>query len=170
MGSIPVTNVTAKQAVQFCAWQGQKEGKKYRLPTSEEWDIAADAGKKNLYPWGSAWPPPTGAGNYADESYHQLRPTDPYLPGYDDGFATTAPVMSYQPNVLGLYDLGGNVWEMAHAGDPAAAAFNDYPPMHRRGASFLHDTQKSLQSALGSTSTSAQAAPDKGFRVVVEQP
>jgi formylglycine-generating enzyme required for sulfatase activity len=33
------------------------------------------------------------------------------IPGYTDGFATTAPVMSFSPNRFGLYDLSGNIWE-----------------------------------------------------------
>ncbi|MEZ5386602.1 MAG: protein kinase [Prosthecobacter sp.] len=164
----PVTNVTGKQAVQFCAWLSQKESRKYRLPTKEEWSLAASAGGKAEFPWGDLWPPPAGAGNYSDESYHKLRPTDPYLTGFDDGFPTTAPVMSFKPNALGIYDLGGNIAEMTHAGDPAAAAFQDYPPMVQRGASFLHDVKKTLRSANESPSGSSTGTPDKGFRVVVE--
>lgn len=164
----PVTHVTPKQAVQFCAWLSQKEGKKYRLPTKEEWSLAANAGGKAPFPWGDAWPPPQGVGNFSDESYHKLRPTDPHLSGYDDGFPTTAPVMSFKPNGFGIYDLGGNVWEMTHAGDPAAAAFNDSPPMVDRGASFLHDAEKSLRSANESSSLSYTTTPDRGFRIVME--
>jgi len=33
------------------------------------------------------------------------------IEGYTDGYATTAPVMCFSPNKLGIYDLGGNVWE-----------------------------------------------------------
>jgi formylglycine-generating enzyme required for sulfatase activity len=33
------------------------------------------------------------------------------VPGYTDGFATTAPVVSFKPNKLGICDLSGNVWE-----------------------------------------------------------
>ncbi len=176
----PVTNVTAKQAMQFCAWLSQREGHAYRLPTNEEWTAAASAAatpanarardkqSAGTYPWGTVWPPPARVGNYGDESYYALRPSDPYLKGYNDTFPTTAPVMSFLPNGLGLYDLGGNVWEMTHAADPAEAALVDYPSMIVRGASFLHDSQKTLQTAYQTDNRGGLADPDKGFRIAVE--
>ena len=51
-----------------------------------------------IYPWGTEWPPPRGAGNYA-----------PSLKA--DDYPSQSPVGSFAPNHLGLYDLGGNVWQ-----------------------------------------------------------
>ena len=48
------------------------------------------------YPWGNDWPRPKGAGNYADP---------------ENGLLQTMPVASYTANNLGVFDLGGNVWE-----------------------------------------------------------
>ena len=61
------------------------------------------------YPWGRDWPPRGNAGNYADQSADGLAPT--LIPGYDDGFASTAPVGSFGRNAAGLADGGGNVAE-----------------------------------------------------------
>ena len=65
------------------------------------------------FPWGTKWPPPKGSGNFSDQSRKAKAPNGAaqYLDGYDDGYPTTAPVMSFKPNKLGLYDLSGNVWE-----------------------------------------------------------
>ncbi len=105
----PVVAVSWEDATAFCAWLSQKEGRSYRLPSEHEWNLAvadklddpkaispADLAKKIApqNPWG------TGSvekgGNYD---------------GGKDGHAGTAPVMSFLPNHLGIYDLGGNAWE-----------------------------------------------------------
>ncbi len=121
----------------FCDWLSQKEGKKYRLPTDEEWSIAVGiAGKEKRkpdetvsdlvknqrsssakspegYPWGTNWPPRPGSGNLPDASFYAdyLSREPGELKDYDDGYAETAPVMSFTPNKLGFYDLAGNVSE-----------------------------------------------------------
>ncbi len=115
----PVVNVSWKDAQAFCAWLTKKErgeGKikadqRYRLPTDAEWSVAVglegEAGgtpkdKHNrieaVYPWGTQWPPPKGAGNY-DKSL-----------GVDD-YKYTSPVGSFKANQHGLFDMGGNVWQ-----------------------------------------------------------
>jgi formylglycine-generating enzyme required for sulfatase activity len=126
----PVTSVSWDDARQFCEWLSKKEGWTYRLPTDEEWSVAVGIGREEKrsgtsspeklnggiqdeFPWGKKWPPPKGSGNYSDQT-RKARITNvkfPAIDGYDDGFPTTAPVMSFTPNELGIYDLGGNVQE-----------------------------------------------------------
>jgi formylglycine-generating enzyme required for sulfatase activity len=125
----PVMEVNWEDAQKFCAWLSKKEGKTYRLPTDQEWSYAVGIGqdenwKKDTtpatvtksqtdFPWGDTWPPPKGSGNYSDESRKAKVPNarTQYLENYDDGFPTSAPVMSFKPNNLGLYDLEGNARE-----------------------------------------------------------
>ena len=107
----PAVNVTWEDAVAFCVWLSKKEGRAYRLPTDAEWSVAVGLGfergitpsdkyhPEGRYPWGEAWPPPPQAGNY--------------IQGLAvDNFAETAPVGSFSAGGNGIYDLGGNVWEL----------------------------------------------------------
>ncbi len=127
----PVANVSWADAVQYCNWLSQREGRTpayknefgewvpaypltdgYRLPTEAEWVLAMRyAGQKQplKFAWGEKWPPPEKSGNYADRTAIELVPS--ILPSYDDSFASTAPVGRFQPNALGIYDAGGNVAE-----------------------------------------------------------
>ena len=127
----PVANVTWADAVQYCNWLSQREGRTpayknefgewvpaypltdgYRLPTEAEWVLAMRyAGQKQpkKFAWGDKWPPPEKSGNFADRTAIELVPS--ILPSYDDSFASSAPVGRFDPNALGIYDGAGNVAE-----------------------------------------------------------
>jgi formylglycine-generating enzyme required for sulfatase activity len=113
----PAVNVSWHDAKAFCQWLTDKERQagliskeqSYRLPTDAEWSVAvglseptegtpeAKDGKiKDVFPWGTEWPPPRDVGNYAERLHV-------------DSFTNTSPVGSFKANALGLYDMGGNV-------------------------------------------------------------
>jgi len=103
----PVVHVSREDARAFCKWIGG------RLPTDAEWEHAARGGLAGkLYIWGDEFPPPKGAGNFADATAARKYPSlYGVIDGYDDGFADTAPVGSFKPNGYGLSDMAGNVLE-----------------------------------------------------------
>ncbi len=122
----PVVYVSSLDADEYCKWLSKKEGRAYRLPTWQEWSWAVGTGPlepegesveqikaklEGVYPWGKDWPPHAGAGNIADETMKTVLPKIDTVAGYRDGFASTAPVMHFLPNNLGIYDMCGNVTE-----------------------------------------------------------
>lgn len=130
----PVVNVKWRDAAEFCNWLSLQEGLPaayvskgealvaadpmtpgYRLPSEAEWEWAARYEKGNAtrrFAWGNVLPVVPKSGNYADHSALELATA--VIENYDDGFTVTAPVGSFAPNALGLYDLGGNVAEWTH--------------------------------------------------------
>lgn len=136
----PVAWVSQHAAKAFSEWVGG------RLPTHEEWEWAARGGQSGKkYVWGDAWPPPKGAGNFADATAKRKWNNEMVIEDYDDGYAGTAPVGSFAPNGYGLYDMAGNVYEwVAEEGGLRGGSFlnrnpkylavshrYDYNPMYR---------------------------------------
>lgn len=117
----PAVNVSWNDARAFCAWLTEREiaaGRIqtpaiYRLPNDHEWDCAAGT-QKRRFPWGNSWPIPPGAGNYSGSEIggYEQWPFQEAIDGYRDDYPATAPVGSFAQNPLGLFDIGGNVWEL----------------------------------------------------------
>ncbi len=82
----PITHIIWKEARNYC----KKVGK--RLPSEAEWEYSARAGSKTRFYWG----------NEIDNDYLWYAGNSARIP---------ANVGSKKPNVWGLYDMIGGVWE-----------------------------------------------------------
>jgi formylglycine-generating enzyme required for sulfatase activity len=103
-GSHPALCMTWDDAKAYVEWLSAGTGKVYGLPTEAEWEYAA----RSVIEPGS---------NAAFSFGNDLRKICQYANSAeticDDGFPGTAPVGTFAPNEFGLYDMHGNVWEMA---------------------------------------------------------
>lgn len=95
-GRRPVVDVSWHDAQAYAEWMSRQTGKRYRLLSEAEWEYVASAGKRSPYWWGYE----VGVGNAVC---------------FDCGTIwdkrSTAPVGSFDPNPIGLYDTAGNVME-----------------------------------------------------------
>jgi formylglycine-generating enzyme required for sulfatase activity len=108
----PVNCVDYGRAQHYCASLGK------RLPSEQEWELAARGTSGRRYPWGSE--PPSGrllnaCGMECSRMLTQKREAVgkgawPAMHGDEDGADTTSPVGSHR-GASALWDLAGNVWE-----------------------------------------------------------
>ena len=94
--NLPVTNVNFIHAQAYVRWLSTQTGKSYRLLTEAEWEYACRAGSMTEYYWGDE----LGKNNCNCQDSKS-----------EWSCKRASPVGSFAPNIFGLYDMLGNVWE-----------------------------------------------------------
>lgn len=92
-GELPVTNISWRDAQDFCKWLSEKLGATVRLPSEAEWELAA-RGKEGLpYPWGKDWNDEAAVSKETSGKIQKVKS------------------FSLNKSPFGAYDMAGNVWE-----------------------------------------------------------
>jgi formylglycine-generating enzyme len=110
----PVVHIAYRDAEAYAAWARKQ------LPTETEWEYAARSGLESAeFAWGDELTP---GGRHMANTWQGLFPLQNLE---EDGYARTSPVCAFPPNVYGVYDMIGNVWEWTadwfsqrHTADP----------------------------------------------------
>jgi formylglycine-generating enzyme len=106
--NMPATRVSWFDCMKFIKRLNKLGHGKYRLPTEAEWEYAARAGTSTAYSWGDTI-------NCEKAMYGNNSLKDDVCQFYYRSIGLKmdqpAPVKTYKPNPLGLYDMHGNVWE-----------------------------------------------------------
>ena len=138
----PVENVSWEDATAFCEELSRRTGKKYCLPTRDQWRYAERDGNRN-----------------SDSKYSGSSSVD-VVAWYDgNSGGSTHPVGTKRDNLLGIYDMNGNVSEWCR----------DYESGSKYRPYFGGDWTKSAGlCTLGFDSPFYDRSSNIGFRVVCE--
>lgn len=143
-GKKPVTSITHAQAQDYCRWLSGEKGRPIRLPTEDEWEVAARGGLQHgRYPWG--WGTPVGRACFDAEN--------------------PVPVGSFKPNPLGVQDMAGNVAEWCTPVEPVRPE-----ALPARGGSWAEHDPNMLRVFQRAWFREDYADTDVGFRLLMESP
>ncbi len=117
----PATYISWNDTQEFIKKLNKKEGTaKYRLPTQAQWEYACRAGSKTAYSFGES------ASLLGEYGWH-IENT------WNIGEKYAHKVGQKQPNIWGLYDMHGNVWEWCsnwHGDNSPGSATDPEGPPH----------------------------------------
>ncbi len=140
----PVVCVTHADALAYVHWLSRRTGAHYRLPTEAEWEYAVratpaiDRHRTTARYWGddSEGKQQCDYANGADQTAKSELGADWTYASCTDHYAYTAPVASFRPTLLGLYDMLGNAWEWT-----ADCWHKDYTGAPADGSAWLEASQ-----------------------------
>ena len=166
-GMNPSSSKGDKKPVDFVSWSdvqvfigqlNEMTGRHFRLPTEAEWEYAA-RGRGKL----EEWPGTNDEDDLMEYAWFDFTSIN-----------KTHPVKEKDPNLLGIYDLSGNVWEWVY--DNYDMGYYKESPMSNpegpefavwrglRGGSFVDDPRK-VRSSGRYGSVSNRRASNFGFRL-----
>jgi formylglycine-generating enzyme required for sulfatase activity len=166
----PAERVSWNRCQEFCQKLSERTSKGYRLPSEAEWEYACRAG--TITPFNCGETLTTNLANYdgnytyADEGKGQYR----------EG---TVEVGSFPPNLWGLYDMHGNVWEWcedgwhdSYRGAPANGStwtdnHSQTPLRVLRGGSWCYDPANCRSASRGNEFRYNDDGADNGLRLVL---
>lgn len=171
----PVALITLHDASGFAKWltQSHTEAGLFRLPTWNEWMIAAYGNSRN-YPWGMQW-----ESKRAHTSHGIKYDLSAMLRGEPDTRPKRTEPVTARPNGRspeGIYGLVGNVSEYILSGDPTNRAYFNLGSRSMGGGftdglAYLDDDSDRLQPRTDYWGYSHHATPrecDLGFRLILD--
>lgn len=160
----PVNNVSWKVAQAFIEKLNKATGKTFRLPTEAEWEYAARGGKHQegfLF---------SGSNDISEVAWYS-----------ENSQRKSQPVAQKKPNILGLYDMTGNMWEMCqddmsrkayHAHEKHNPLYTINAPVSKTSLKVIRGggyefTPKESYIFIRDGATSNVRMPDIGFRLAM---
>jgi formylglycine-generating enzyme required for sulfatase activity len=182
----PVEQVSWDDANEFCRRLSESPDEKafgysYRLPTEEEWEYACRAGSTTVFSFGDdeaklpefAWfADNSGANRLESAKLVATLNNDMFAAAVIENNGRPHAVGRRKPNLFGLFDMHGNVYEWCGESGRSSSAEKAYraavPDPAIRGGSWWVDPGR-CQSAFRHTFNQAFRNADIGFRVVRER-
>lgn len=167
---LPVCGISWLDAIKFCELLSTKTGRTYRLPSESEWEYACRATTTNTFAYGDTIV--SSIVNHDATSPYRQAPK-----GLFQGKSTAVAI--FPPNLFGLYDMHGNLWEWCldewfdnYQDAPADGGArgdvetrDEQKPRVVRGGSWFSHGQRCRSASRASLSASFRH-PHYGFRVV----
>jgi serine/threonine protein kinase/formylglycine-generating enzyme required for sulfatase activity len=145
-GKHPVNCVSWENANAYC----RAQGKAWRLPTDDEWEIAARGKEQSSYPWGEKSP------TCALTSMKDKRG-----PGCGNGGSMMVGSQSRDRSWCGAMDLGGNMTEWT-------GSSTEDGEVYMRGANFLMGANEFFDSSKRQPESTRQKRVEIGFRCAMD--
>jgi formylglycine-generating enzyme required for sulfatase activity len=158
----PRATVSWYEAVAFCRWLSQQLGYEVRLPTEQEWEMAARSSDGREYPWGVGYR--TGYAN-VDEKNMKAGPSNLKQ-------ITAVGLYPQGASPYGIMDMAGNVleWCLNKYDTPEDTAIDKTKESRvLRGGSWLFDPEDA-RAAYRFRNLPGFRSHDGGFRVVCVSP